>query len=169
MAGDLEHAALQHDRVAWAEDATDAMLKTIVESEATGSVFSAVSDGGMLTTWREPGRTQLGPDFSCLFITSVDVDHWAELHRLGEDIYEAGGWMHWMRPSFTSSSWPQLRLTGGPGCWRVSGSTSGAPRDLHEARRTFSLGREAQLRFCRFRWEPDPRFDPRSFGYLAEE
>ncbi|MDR7039852.1 hypothetical protein J2X36_004630 [Methylobacterium sp. BE186] len=91
MAGNLEYAVLRRDRAALAEDATDALLNTIADGEAAGSIFSAVSAGGILTTWKEPGRTKLGPDFSCHFVNSVDTAYWAELHRLGEDIYATGG------------------------------------------------------------------------------
>ncbi|GEP08100.1 hypothetical protein [Methylobacterium oxalidis] len=91
MADDPKYAAALDHRAALAEDAADALLEAIAESNAASSIFHAVSDGGNLTTWREPGRTQLGPVFSCLVVNSIDADHWAELHRFGEDIYEAGG------------------------------------------------------------------------------
>ncbi|MDR7039743.1 hypothetical protein J2X36_004521 [Methylobacterium sp. BE186] len=91
MADDLKHAALLRDRAALAEDAADALLNSIAESEAAGSIFRAVSDGGNLTTWREVGRTQLGPDFSCHLINPDDAGHWPELRRFGDDIHAAGG------------------------------------------------------------------------------
>ncbi|AWN40569.1 hypothetical protein [Methylobacterium durans] len=91
MTDDPEAAAVLHQRATLAEDAADALLEAIAENEAAGSIFSAVSDGGNLTTWREPGRTRFGPDFSCPVGNSIDADHWADLHRFGEDIYEAGG------------------------------------------------------------------------------
>jgi hypothetical protein len=89
-AGRLQETAMRHAASA-VDAAIDALLQTIIESEQVGLTFSAVCDGGSLTTWREPGRTQLGPDFSCVVADPVGAAHWAELHRLGEDIHAAGG------------------------------------------------------------------------------
>lgn len=74
-----------------AEIATDALLKTIVKGEQRGLTFSAVHDGGSLTTWREPGMAQFGPDFDCRASDQTGAAQWAELHRLGEAIEATGG------------------------------------------------------------------------------
>jgi hypothetical protein len=71
--------------------ATDALLRSIVESERVGATFSAVRDGGVLTTWQVPGRAQLGSDLGC-FCADPDGDaYWRELLLLGEGIHAAGG------------------------------------------------------------------------------
>ncbi|WP_144769346.1 hypothetical protein [Methylobacterium dankookense] len=68
----------------------DTLLQAILESEQVGLTFSAVRDGGSLTTWSEPGKAQLGPDFRRP-ADPTGAAHWAELHRLGEQIHAAGG------------------------------------------------------------------------------
>jgi hypothetical protein len=90
FAGRLQETAMRHAASA-AEIETNALLQTIVESEQVGLTFSAVCDGGWLTTWREHGRAQLGPDFCCPVADPIGAAHWAELHRLGEEIHAAGG------------------------------------------------------------------------------
>ncbi|WP_158020141.1 hypothetical protein [Methylorubrum extorquens] len=74
-----------------AEVATDALLRSIVESERVGSTFSAVRDGGVLTTWQVPGRAQLGLDLGCVGADPAGDAYWGELHLLGEGIHAAGG------------------------------------------------------------------------------
>lgn len=85
----LQETTMRH-AVSAAEIETDTLLQTILESEQVGLTFSAVCDGGSLTTWRARGRAQLGPDFGCS-ADPVGAAHWAELHRLGEEIHAAGG------------------------------------------------------------------------------
>ena len=74
-----------------AEIATDSLLKAIVEGEQRGLTFSAVRAGGALTTWREPGMAQFGPDFGCCLVDPLGAAKWTDLHRLGEIIQAAGG------------------------------------------------------------------------------
>ena len=74
-----------------AEVATDALLQAVVKGEQRALTFSAVRDGGSLTTWREPGMAQFGPDLDCHVADPIGAAHWAELHRLGEIIQAAGG------------------------------------------------------------------------------
>ena len=74
-----------------AEIATDALLRSIVESERVGSTFSSVSDGGVLTTWQVPGRAQLGLDLSWVGADPAGDAYWGELLLLGEGIHAAGG------------------------------------------------------------------------------
>ncbi|WP_336492140.1 hypothetical protein [Methylobacterium nigriterrae] len=81
----MRHAA------ATAELATNALLQTIVQSENVGSTFSAVRDGGSLTTWREHGNSQLGPALGGPVKDPIGTGYWSELHRLGEGIHAAGG------------------------------------------------------------------------------
>jgi hypothetical protein len=73
------------------EVATDALLRSIVESEHVGATFSAVRDGGVLTTWQVPGRAQLGSDLGCVGADPDGDAYWGELLRLGEGIHAAGG------------------------------------------------------------------------------
>ncbi|MDR7039724.1 hypothetical protein J2X36_004502 [Methylobacterium sp. BE186] len=102
--------------VSTAEIETDTLLQTIIESEQVGLTFSAVRDGGSLTTWREAGRAQLGPDFGCS-ADPVGAAHWAELHRLGAAIHAAGGLdavdeaiMHVVQMDPASSDWRAMVL-----------------------------------------------------------
>ncbi|KAB1072260.1 hypothetical protein [Methylobacterium planeticum] len=74
-----------------AEAATDALLQVIERSDAGRATFSAVCDGGVLTTWREPGRARLGPDFTDRASDPAGLAYWTELHGLGEAIHETGG------------------------------------------------------------------------------
>ncbi|KAB1070181.1 hypothetical protein [Methylobacterium soli] len=74
-----------------AEIATDSLLKAIVKGEQRGLTFSAVRDGGALTTWREPGMAQLGPAIGFCVADPSGAAQWTELHRLGEIIQAAGG------------------------------------------------------------------------------
>ncbi|MER2269293.1 hypothetical protein [Methylobacterium oxalidis] len=74
-----------------AEAATDALLQAIVKSERVAATFSAVCDGGSLTTWREPGRSLLGPSSSGPITDPVGTRYWAKLHRLGEGIFADEG------------------------------------------------------------------------------
>ena len=74
-----------------AEAATNALLHAIIKSERVAATFSAVCDGGSLTTWREPGRSQLGPRCGGPSCDPIGTRYWGELHRLGEGIYADGG------------------------------------------------------------------------------
>ena len=74
-----------------AEVAIDALLQAVVKSEQRALTFSAVRDGGSLTTWREPGMAQFGPDLDSHVADPIGAAHWAELDRLGEIIQAAGG------------------------------------------------------------------------------
>jgi hypothetical protein len=74
-----------------AELATDALLQAIARTERVAATFSAVCDGGSLTTWREHGRSQLGPRSGGPVTDPVGTRYWGQLHRLGEDIYAGGG------------------------------------------------------------------------------
>ena len=89
--GQLEETTVHRREGPAAEVATDALLRSIVKNERAGSAFSAVCDGGVLTTWQVPGRAQLGPDFGCVVADPVGAAYWGELHRLGEGIHAAGG------------------------------------------------------------------------------
>ncbi|AMB43506.1 hypothetical protein [Methylobacterium sp. AMS5] len=73
------------------EVATDALLRSIVETERVGSTFLAVCDGGVLTTWQVPGRAQLGPDLSYCGPDPTGDAYWKELLLIGERIHAAGG------------------------------------------------------------------------------
>ena len=70
---------------------TDALLQTIAKGQQPDLTFSAVHDGGSLTTWREPGMAQFGPDLRYRTADPIGATYWVELHRLGECIQATGG------------------------------------------------------------------------------
>jgi hypothetical protein len=74
-----------------AEAATDALLQVIEKNKQSRTTFSAVCDGGVLTTWSEPGRAQFGPDFSGREGDPAGAAYWLQLHGLGEAIHATGG------------------------------------------------------------------------------
>lgn len=76
---------------ATAEAATNALLQTIVKSKCVATTFSAVCDGGSLSTWKEPGRSRLRPSSGGPINDLMGKRYWEELHRLGERIYADGG------------------------------------------------------------------------------
>jgi len=86
----LQVTSMRH-AAATAELETNTLLQTIVQSERVGSTFSAVCDGGSLTTWREHGRSPLGPASDGPVKDPIGTGYWGELHRLGEGIHAAGG------------------------------------------------------------------------------
>lgn len=99
-----------------AEIETGTLLRTILKSEQVGLTFSAVRDGGSLTTWSEPGRAQLGPNFRRP-TDPVGAAYWAQLHLLGEEIHAAGGLdavdeaiMHVVQMDPASSDWRAMVL-----------------------------------------------------------
>lgn len=87
----LKEATVQKREGSDVEAATDALLRCIFESERVGATFSAVCDGGVLTTWQVPGRAQLGPDLGCVGADPDGDAYWGKLIHLGEGLYAAGG------------------------------------------------------------------------------
>ncbi|WHQ70483.1 hypothetical protein [Methylorubrum extorquens] len=87
----FEEAFVHRNEGSDTEVATDALLRSMVESERVGLTFSAVRDGGVLTTWQVPGRAQLGPDLGRVGADLTGDSYWRELLRLGERIYAVGG------------------------------------------------------------------------------
>lgn len=87
----FEEAFVHRNEGSDTEVATDALLRSMVESERVGLSFSAVRDGGVLTTWQVPGRAQLGPDLGRVGADLTGDSYWRELLRLGERIHAVGG------------------------------------------------------------------------------
>ncbi|KQO89409.1 hypothetical protein ASF36_23540 [Methylobacterium sp. Leaf90] len=73
----FEEAFVHRNEGSDTEVATDALLRSMVESERVGLTFSAVRDGGVLTTWQVADLT--------------GDSYWRELLRLGERIHAVGG------------------------------------------------------------------------------
>ena len=63
---------MQRHRDLAAAIVVDAVLQSITKSGRVGPTFSAILNGGALTTWQHPGRFQLGPDFGAVFLTQLD-------------------------------------------------------------------------------------------------
>jgi len=100
-----------------AEAATDVLLHIIATCREGRVTFSAVCEGGVLTTWPEPGCAQPGPDFGGRLGNAAATAYWMQLQGLGEAIHATGGLdaldeaiMHIVQMDPVHSDWRALVL-----------------------------------------------------------
>ena len=82
---------MHRHRALAAEIAVDAVLQSMTESGRSGPTFSAIRDGGVLTTWQHSEGIQLEQDFGGRVPDPIGSAFWMELQRLGESIQAEGG------------------------------------------------------------------------------
>ncbi|WP_151004256.1 hypothetical protein [Methylobacterium soli] len=125
-------------QISEAEAATDVLLHIIATCREGRVTFSAVCEGGVLTTWPEPGCAQPGPDFGGRLGNAAATAYWMQLQGLGESIHATGGLdaldeaiMHIVQMDPVHSDWRALVLESvwfdigrAPSTDRVIGSAS---------------------------------------------